>query len=94
MIHRFALAVALFTLGALMPTYGSASPVAVMQSAAVAQALPPLFSTESAAQSHCLHDTVVWLNIPSGHLPLQGRALVWTDEARRLCLREGGDCGW
>ena len=66
MIHRFALAVALFTLGALMPTYGSASPVAVMQSAAVAQALPPLFSTESAAQSHCPHDTVVWLNIPSG----------------------------
>ena len=65
MIHRFALAVALFTLGALMPTYGSASPVAVMKSAAFPSS-PPLFSTESAAQSRCPHDTVVWLNIPSG----------------------------
>lgn len=66
MIHRFILAAALFVLGGLMPTYSLASPVAVTQAAVVAQALPPLFSTESAAQAHCPHDTVVWLNIPSG----------------------------
>jgi hypothetical protein len=63
MIHRFALAAALFAIGGLMPTYSLASLVALTQRAVVAQALPPLFSTESAAQANCPHDTVVWLNI-------------------------------
>lgn len=38
----------------------------------VAQSLPPLFDTQSAAQSHCPHDVVVWLNIPSGIYHYQG----------------------
>jgi hypothetical protein len=39
-----------------------AAPAAVV----VAQSLPPLFSTESAAQAHCPKALVAWLNIPSG----------------------------
>jgi hypothetical protein len=30
------------------------------------------FSTQSAAQHHCLRDTVVWLNIPTGIWHYQG----------------------
>ena len=67
MFKRFALAAALFAFGALLPVYGASSPAPTVQAAVVAQAsLPPLFSTESAAQAHCPKDVVVWLNIPSG----------------------------
>ncbi len=67
MFKRLALAAALLGFAALLPSHGIASPTAAAQSAVVAQAsLPPLFSTESAAQAHCPKDVVVWLNIPSG----------------------------
>lgn len=67
MVRRFALAAALFACVGLLPIHGIASPLSAAQSAVVAQAsLPPLFSTESAAQAHCPKDVVVWLNIPSG----------------------------
>ena len=67
MFRRFALVAALFAFAGLLPTYSASSPAVAAQSAVVAQAfLPPLFSTESAAQAHCPKDVVVWLNIPSG----------------------------
>jgi hypothetical protein len=64
--RRFAMALALFTFVGLGPTQSPASPAPVSQAAVVAQSLPPLFSTEDAAQAHCPRDVVVWLNIPSG----------------------------
>jgi hypothetical protein len=67
MFRRFALAVALLAFAGLLPTHGAASPVPAVHALTVAQAsLPPLFDTESAAQTHCAKDVVVWLNIRSG----------------------------
>jgi hypothetical protein len=67
MVKRLALVAALFAFAGLAPMQSPAAPVAVAQTANVAQAsLPPVFDTESAAQAHCPKDTVVWLNIPSG----------------------------
>ncbi len=65
MFRRLALSAALFASTLVLPI----APIAAQPAAAVmvaADALPPLFSTESAAQTHCPRDTVVWLNIPSG----------------------------
>jgi hypothetical protein len=67
MFKRFALAAALFAIAGLLRTYGASSPAPAAQASVVAQAsLPPLFSTETAAQAHCPKDVVVWVNIPSG----------------------------
>jgi hypothetical protein len=66
MLKRFALAAALFAFAGLLPSYSTAAPMPAAQAAVVAQSLPPLFDTESAAQAHCPKDVVVWLNIPSG----------------------------
>jgi hypothetical protein len=66
MVKRFALAAALFAFAGLLPCHGIAASVPAAQAAVVAQSLPPVFSTESAAQAHCPKDVVVWLNIPSG----------------------------
>jgi hypothetical protein len=67
MFKRFALATALLAFAGFLPTHGAAASVPVAQVITVAQAsLPPLFDTESAAQTHCPKDVVVWLNIPSG----------------------------
>ncbi len=49
-----------------VPPIGTAASVPTAQAAVVAQSLPPLFSTEDAAQARCPRDVVVWLNIPSG----------------------------
>lgn len=65
MFRRFALAAALFAGLSHAPT--AAAQVLSSPAAMVAEApLPPVFSTESAAQAHCHKDVVVWLNIPSG----------------------------
>ena len=67
MVKRLALVGALFAFAGLGPYRVATAPVAIGQTANVAQAsLPPLFDTESAAQAHCPKDVVVWLNIPSG----------------------------
>lgn len=66
MFRRFALAAALFAFAGLLPVYGVAQPAPTAQGVVVAQSLPALFSTESAAQAHCPKDIVVWLNITSG----------------------------
>jgi hypothetical protein len=67
LVKRFALALVLLTFSAWAPgqTLTLPSP-RILATALVAQALPPLFSTEGAAQAHCPKDVVVWLNIPSG----------------------------
>jgi hypothetical protein len=66
MFRCFALVAALLAFFGLAPGNSIATPAATSQAAIVADSLPPLFSTESAAQSHCPKDVVVWLNIPSG----------------------------
>lgn len=66
MFRRLALAAAVFAFGYAVPLSAPTLAASHSQYAVVAQALPPLFDTESAAQAHCRHDVVVWLNIPSG----------------------------
>lgn len=67
MLKRFVLAAVLFAFAALLPSDGAASPVSAADATIVAQAsLPPLFSSEDAAQAHCPKNVVVCLNIPSG----------------------------
>lgn len=67
MLKRLALAAALLAFLGSAPLATSVSSAAHLQSATVAaDALPPLFDSESAAQAHCPRDVVVWLNIPSG----------------------------
>ena len=66
MFKRFALVAALFAFAGLLPTYAGSSTISTAQAVIIAQALPPVFSTESAAQAHCPKDVVVWLNILSG----------------------------
>lgn len=67
MVKRLALAATLFAFAAIFPSHGVATPAPTTPVTVVAQAsLPPLFSTDSAAQAHCPKDVVVWLNMPSG----------------------------
>jgi hypothetical protein len=66
MHRRFVLVAALFAFAGLLPTHGAATVTTEAQPTVVAQSVPPVFSTESAAQAHCPKDIVVWLNIPSG----------------------------
>ena len=95
MLKSYALAAALFALSGLLPTYGAASPVSAPQPAAVAQAsLPPLFSTENAAQTHCPKDIVVWLNIPSGIYHYKGeRWYGRTKHGAYACEKEAVKAG-
>jgi len=66
MYRRFVLAAALFAVAGLLPTHGATTLTTAAQPTVVAQTLPPVFLTESAAQARCPKDVVVWLNIPSG----------------------------
>jgi hypothetical protein len=68
MFKRFILAAALFAFASVLPGSPAALATRAPQAAPaiVAQSLPPLFSTESAAQAHCPRNVVVCLNIPSG----------------------------
>src|SRR5271169_1169931 len=66
MFKRLALIAALLSLVCLYPAQGLALQAPGAYTSVVAQALPPLFDTEDAAQAHCPKDVVVWLNIPSG----------------------------
>jgi hypothetical protein len=90
MYKRFALAAALFVFAGILPGHGAASPSQIAQATVVAQAsLPPLFSTESGAQSHCLKDVVVWLNIPSGIYHYRGeRWYGRTKQGAYACEKE------
>jgi hypothetical protein len=95
MLKRYALAAALFAFAALLPTYGASSPVSAAQAAVVAQAsLPPLFSTDNAAQAHCPRDVVVWLNIPSGIYHYKGeRWYGRTKHGAYACEKEAIEVG-
>lgn len=66
MFRHFALIVALFALCGLVPGHGIAAPAVTSRAMIVADPLPPLFSTETAAQEHCPKDVVLWLNVPNG----------------------------
>ena len=71
---------------------GIAAPTATSQAAIVADSLPPLFDTESAAQAHCPKDVVVWLNIPSGIYHYKGERWYGRTEHGSLRLPEGSHC--
>ncbi len=89
MIQRFALLAALFAFATLFPCQTAAGPVPVTHSAIVAQSLPPLFDTESAAEAHCPKDVVVWLNIPSGIYHYRGeRWYGRTKHGAYVCEKE------
>jgi hypothetical protein len=72
MFRRFALIAALLGFTGLVPGHGIAASAATNQVTTVADSLPQLFDTESAAQAHCRTDVVVWVNIPSGIYHYQG----------------------
>jgi hypothetical protein len=95
MVRRSALLAALFTFAGLTSVQSPAAPVAIAQSANVAQAsLPPLFSAEDAAQAHCPRDVVVWLNIPSGIYHYKGeRWYGRTKHGAYACEREAIKAG-
>jgi hypothetical protein len=73
MFRRFLLAAGLFAFAIGAPTLSYASPATHATISVVADSLPPLFSTEDAAQAHCPRDVVVWLNIPSGIYHYKGQ---------------------
>lgn len=55
----------------------------------VAAATITYFDTESAAQAHCPHDVVVWLNIPSGIYHYKGeRWYGRTKHGAYVCEKE------
>ena len=54
-----------------------------------------LFATEDAAQKHCLHDTVVWLNTSSGIYHLKGeRWYGRTKHGAYVCKKEADAAGY
>lgn len=58
------------------------------------QAQITLFDTEQAAQKHCPHDTVVWLNTASGIYHLKGQR--WYGRTRHgayVCEKEADAAG-
>jgi hypothetical protein len=73
MFRRILLAAGLFAFAIDVPAHSLASTVPHAAVTVVAQSLPPLFSSEEAAQAHCPRDTVVWLNIPSGIYHYRGQ---------------------
>ena len=94
MFRRFALIAALLALVGLVPGHGIAAGAATSQAAIVADSLPPLFDTESAAQAHCPKDVVVWLNIPSGIYHYRGeRWYGRTKHGAYVCEKEAIKAG-
>lgn len=65
--------VTVVALSAAVLAFSAARTNAATEPSVVAQAaMPALFATQDAAQAHCSHDVVVWLNIPSGIYHYQG----------------------
>lgn len=80
----------LFLVG--MPPAGAFAPP---RPALVAYAPLPMFTTEDAAQTHCPHDTVVWLNTKTGVWHEKG--MRWygrTKEGAYVCRREAAAAGY
>lgn len=72
---------------------GTATSFSVHPTIAFASSLQ-LFSTESAAQSHCPHDTVVWLNTASGIYHLKGERWYGnTKHGAYVCKKEADAAG-
>jgi hypothetical protein len=52
------------------------------------------FPTEQQAQTHCLHDTVVWLNLPSGIYHFKGQRWYGaTHHGAYVCQKEADKAG-
>jgi hypothetical protein len=72
---------------------GVGTSTAVMPAIAVASSLQ-LFTTESAAQHHCPHDMVVWLNTASGIYHLKGERWYGnTKHGAYVCKKEADAAG-
>lgn len=93
MFKHVALALALFAFVGFVSAPSSGSTF-ISQPTTVAQALPPLFNTEDAAQAHCPRAVVVWLNIPSGIYHYKGeRWYARTKHGAYACEKEAIKAG-
>ena len=94
-VKRLALLAALFVFLGTSPF--TLSPVALAHPQATlvaADALPLLFSTEDAAQTHCPRDVVAWLNISSGIYHYKGeRWYARTKNGAFVCQKEAAASG-
>jgi hypothetical protein len=89
MVRRFLAAIALAAIFSLSP----AQLVVAGPHAATGTSLA-MFPTEAAAQRHCPHDEVVWLNIPSGIYHEKG--MRWygrTKYGAYVCRKEADAAG-
>lgn len=87
MLKRFSLIAALIA-SVIFASPGLA-PAAASSTYVVAAATLTYFTTEDAAQAHCPHDTVVWLNIPSGIYHYKGeRWYGRTKHGAYVCEKE------
>ncbi len=96
MLRPLGLSAVLFAfIVSMVPPIGTAASAQTAQASVIAQAsLPPLFSTESAAQGHCPRDVVVWLNIPSGIYHYKGeRWYGLTKHGAYACEKEAIKAG-
>ena len=78
----------------LLGTLGTTAPISATQTLAVASTTLPLFRSESAAQSHCPRDVVVWLNTRTGIYHEKG--MRWygrTKSGAYVCRREADAAG-
>lgn len=78
-----------FLLCVLSPFPSTAAQNASTQAAFSVAYRAPYFNTESAAQTHCPRDVVVWLNIPSGIYHYRGeRWYARTRHGAFVCEKE------
>ena len=55
---------------------------------------PPLFTTETNAQTHCPNDIVVWLTVPSSIYRFRGqRWYGGTDDGAYVCKKDADQVG-
>ena len=62
--------------------------------AATDSGYPPLFTTETNAQTHCPDDVVVWLTVPSSIYRFRGQHWYGgTDDGAYVCKRDADQAG-
>jgi len=83
----------LFFAAAQLNTHSGSARQAAAMAASISSDLP-MFAAEDAAQKHCPHDTVVWLNTSSGIYHLKGeRWYGRTKHGAYVCKKEADAAG-
>ena len=94
MIKRLVWTCALVACGFFAISSGTTIAAPATSASVVAAATLTYFETESAAQAHCPHDVVVWLNIPSGIYHYKGeRWYGRTKHGAYVCEKEAVAAG-